>query len=177
MSSDWKKSRRELKLPCDVAGPDDGIDPKLLFHSSSRKKGDRGVRRLCSQVRESLTYAFAGSCRDEVLLSLYVEYVEPAPDASRLAVTVRVPDGPAGTRAAAGAQPARQASATRQNAAARPRSGAGRSDADGRTASCWPARRPSAHPATGAGDRSATTRDRGERGPVGRPPAPTARHA
>jgi ribosome-binding factor A len=83
--------RRESSLPCDAVGPDDGIDPRLLFHASSRKKGDRGVRRLCSQVREALTFAFAGSCRDEVLLSLYVEDVEPAPDATRLAVTVRVP--------------------------------------------------------------------------------------
>jgi len=91
MSSNWKRVRRELRLPCDAVGPDDGIDPKLLFHSSSRKRGDRGVRRLCSQVREALTFAFAGACRDEVLLSLYVEDVEPAPDASRLAVTVRVP--------------------------------------------------------------------------------------
>jgi ribosome-binding factor A len=91
MSSKGKRVRRDLSLPCDAVGEDDGIDPKLLFRPSSRRSGDRGVRRLCSQVREALTFAFAGSCRDEVLLSLYVEDVEPAPDATRLAVTVRVP--------------------------------------------------------------------------------------
>src|SRR5690242_6929202 len=92
MSSYWKKKpRADRSLPCSAVGPDDGIDPKLLFHSTSRKKGDRGVRRLCSQVREALTFALAGSCRDETLQSLYVEDVDPAPDATRLAVTVRVP--------------------------------------------------------------------------------------
>jgi ribosome-binding factor A len=92
MSSNWKRVRRDSPLPCDAVGEDDGIDPKLLFRPSSRRRSDRGVRRLCSQVREALTFAFAGSCRDETLLSLYVEDVEPAPDATRLAVTVRVPD-------------------------------------------------------------------------------------
>src|SRR5262245_23720532 len=92
MSSNWKRVRRDVSSPCDAVGADDGIDPKLLFRPSSRKRGDSGVRRLCSQVREALTFAFAGSCRDEVLLSLFVEDVEPAPDASRLAVTVRAPE-------------------------------------------------------------------------------------
>jgi ribosome-binding factor A len=78
-------------LPCDSLGPDDLIDPKLLFRPESRRHDDRHVRRLCSQVREALTYALAG-CRDEILQSLYVETVEPAPDATRLAAVVRVGD-------------------------------------------------------------------------------------
>jgi ribosome-binding factor A len=43
------------------------------------------VRRLCSQVREALTYALA-DCADPVLQSLFVAGVMPAPDATRLAV-------------------------------------------------------------------------------------------
>lgn len=91
MSFNRKARRAGSSPPCDAAGPDDGIDPKLLFHAPSRRRDDRGVRRLCSQVRETLTYALA-ECRDEVLQSLYVSEVEPAPDATRLAVTVCVGD-------------------------------------------------------------------------------------
>ena len=92
MSPKWKRCRRDSPLPCDVVGPDDLIDPKLLFRPSPHRRGDRGARRLCSQVRESLTFALAGSCRDDVLQSLYVADVEPAPDAARLAVTLVVSD-------------------------------------------------------------------------------------
>ena len=103
MSPNWKKrfrpfrdsvrrgDSRDPSRPSDAVGPDDGIDPKLLFHASPRRRDDRAVRRLCSQVRETLTYALAGSCRDETLQSLYVSDVEPAPDATRLAVTVVAP--------------------------------------------------------------------------------------
>lgn len=92
MSSNWKRVRRDLKLPCDAVGPDDGIDPKLLFRTSPHRRDDRGARRLASQVRETLTFALAGSCRDEVLLSLYVSDVAPAPDTTRFAVTLVAPD-------------------------------------------------------------------------------------
>lgn len=92
MSPKWKRERRESPLPCDAVGPDDLIDPKLLFRPSPHRRDDRGARRLCSQVREALTYSLAGSCRDDVLQSLYVAGVEPAPDATRLAVTLVVSD-------------------------------------------------------------------------------------
>lgn len=92
MSPNWKRARRPSPPPCDAVGPDDLIDPKLLFRPSPHRRDDRGARRLCSQVRETLTYALAGSCRDEVLQSLHVSDVEPAPDATRLAVTLVVPD-------------------------------------------------------------------------------------
>ena len=84
-----KRGRRPTP-PSDVAaesGPDDGIDPKLLFRAPPRRD-DRHVRRLCSQVRESLSFALAGACSDDVLQSLWVVGVDPAPDATRLQVTV-----------------------------------------------------------------------------------------
>lgn len=99
MPKKWKPARRDASLPCDAVGPDDLIDPKLLFRPSPHRRDDRGARRLCSQVRDALTYALAGSCRDEVLQSLHVADVEPAPDASRLAVTLVAAD-PAQTGAA-----------------------------------------------------------------------------
>lgn len=92
MSKRLKRERRDAPLPCDAVGPDDLIDPKLLFRPSPQRRDDRSVRRLCSQVREALTYALAGTCRDDVLQSLYVSDVEPAPDVSRLAVTLIASD-------------------------------------------------------------------------------------
>jgi ribosome-binding factor A len=92
MSPKRKRERRDSPLPCGAVGADDLIDPKLLLRSSPHRRDDRGARRLCSQVREALTYALAGSCRDDVLQSLYVAEVEPAPDATRLAVTLVVAD-------------------------------------------------------------------------------------
>jgi ribosome-binding factor A len=79
--------KRHQGPPCDSSGPDDGIDPRFLFHPDARRRDDRGVLRLCSQVRDALTYALA-DCRDAVLQSLRVDAVEPAPDATRLAVTL-----------------------------------------------------------------------------------------
>ncbi len=87
--SKHRKRRPEGPLPCDVPGPDDGIDPKVLFRPESRRRDDRSVRRLCSQVREALTYALA-DCHDDLLQSLFVADVTPAPDATRLAVRLEL---------------------------------------------------------------------------------------
>jgi len=55
-------------------------DPKKLW--------DAKTMRLCRQVEETLSLALAGECGDEVLSDLVVESVVPAPDPSRLLVTV-----------------------------------------------------------------------------------------
>ena len=49
---------------------------------------------LCSQVRRALELTLAGDVRDEVLMDLAVERVEPAPDDRRLRVLL-VPSGAA----------------------------------------------------------------------------------
>ena len=82
-----KSKKRHQGPPCESRGPDDGIDPKLLFHPDARRRDDRGVLRLCSQARDALTYALA-DCRDASRQSLRVDDVQPAPDATRLAVTL-----------------------------------------------------------------------------------------
>jgi ribosome-binding factor A len=87
MSSNSKK--RSLGRPSDLLGPDDGIDPKLLFRPT-RRRDDRGARRLCAQVHDLLILALADR-RDAILQSLLVTSVEPAPDATRLAVRVQPP--------------------------------------------------------------------------------------
>src|SRR5262249_55845933 len=54
----------------------------------------RKSRQLCGQVAEALDAILAGDCGDTVLQNLQVVRVDPAPDTSRLLVTVRVSAGP-----------------------------------------------------------------------------------
>ena len=54
------------------------------------RKNDWKDRRLCRQVLEALQTGLGGHCGDAVLQSLWVSSVDPAPDASRLAVTVEL---------------------------------------------------------------------------------------
>lgn len=66
------------------------------FESASRKgsrpserRGDmRKAHQLCAQVREVISFALAEQCEDQLLERLSVVAVSPAPDASRLMVTV-----------------------------------------------------------------------------------------
>lgn len=65
-----------------------GVDPALFFtpiHESGR--GDRKVQQICKEVERTLGYAL-GSCGDPLLGELTVMAVEPAPDASRLLVSL-----------------------------------------------------------------------------------------
>lgn len=56
---------------------------------ASRTGGpDRKTLQLCEQVRQTLEYVLTGELDDDRLRMLYVAKVEPAPDASRLLVTV-----------------------------------------------------------------------------------------
>jgi ribosome-binding factor A len=73
---------------CSELGPDDGIDPRDLLREAARKKGGRKTLQLCGQVAEALNYALAAVCNDDVLRELSVVAVQPAPDESRLLVTV-----------------------------------------------------------------------------------------
>ena len=54
----------------------------------TRRKGDRKVRQLCSQVAETLSQVLSGECGDELLQSLLVVSVDPGRDAAQLVVTV-----------------------------------------------------------------------------------------
>ncbi|HXE52088.1 MAG TPA: hypothetical protein VN541_03695 [Tepidisphaeraceae bacterium] len=49
-------------------------------------KQQRKLRQLCRQVHRALMYAVPGDMADPMLQDLFVEAVEPAPDASRLMV-------------------------------------------------------------------------------------------
>jgi ribosome-binding factor A len=53
-----------------------------------RGNADRKTLQLCSQVADTLNYVLSGECDDELLQSLQVMSVVPAPNASQLLVTV-----------------------------------------------------------------------------------------
>ena len=73
---------------CGKLGEDDNLDPREFF--DRRQRGNRGSRKalqLCRQVQRALSYAL-GETGDDMLLELYVESVEPAPNDKRMMVTV-----------------------------------------------------------------------------------------
>ena len=55
---------------------------------SGPRRPDRKTLQLCEQVRQTLEYVLTGELDDDLLRTLYVAKVEPAPDAGRLLVTV-----------------------------------------------------------------------------------------
>ncbi len=65
------------------------LDAEALFRPADAKV-ERKTRQLCREVERTLSCAL-GDCRDALLRELVVVGVEPAPDASRLAVRVLLP--------------------------------------------------------------------------------------
>ena len=49
---------------------------------------DRKTLQLCGQIADTLNYVLTGELDDDLLRNLYVQSVRPAPDASRLLVSV-----------------------------------------------------------------------------------------
>ncbi len=94
MKSD-KRLREMLREHCAEVGDDNVHNPR-----DDRKDGGSGLkesrkaRQLCRQVAETLDWVFSGDAPDDLLRSLRVASVEPAPYSSRLLVTV-VADIPA----------------------------------------------------------------------------------
>jgi ribosome-binding factor A len=81
-------SRRfEYKPPadlCDHWSSDDGIDPRLASKRPQGRVSNRKTLQLCRQVERIL----GGLLEGEILRDLLVHSVIPAPDSSRLLVTV-----------------------------------------------------------------------------------------
>jgi ribosome-binding factor A len=82
-------SRRfESKPPaglCTEVLVDDGADPRFDVKHPQGKVSNRKALQLCRQVERTLTVALEG----ELLRDLTVEAVVPAPDSSRLLITLR----------------------------------------------------------------------------------------
>ena len=71
----------------------DSTDPDLFFGTSRNKQSSRKDDQLCSQVQLALSEALAADFGDELLNSLWVVDVVPAPTAARLLVWVAAPRG------------------------------------------------------------------------------------
>ena len=85
-----KRMRDEMLAHCGEIHDDDGVDPRDFFKSNTyRDKKDYKATQLCKQVAETLSLVLTGEFDDELLHSLHVVSVDPAPDASQLAVTLR----------------------------------------------------------------------------------------
>ncbi|HEX8199718.1 MAG TPA: ribosome-binding factor A [Isosphaeraceae bacterium] len=91
-----RASRRTIRALCAEVHPDDGVDPRPRTRKAGARRPvpaasrpDRKTLQLCRQVAETLGDVLAGQCDDEVLQGLVVVGVAPAPNASRLMVTVR----------------------------------------------------------------------------------------
>ena len=97
-----RPSRRKMQATCGEIGPDDGVDPRELAKArmnqhkalrpgppSGEREPGRKARQLSRQVGETLDSVLAGESGDEILRCLRVVSVVPAPDASRLLVTLR----------------------------------------------------------------------------------------
>ena len=74
---------------CGQPGADDGLDPREFFKPARKQRDSRKDWQVCRQVFETLNYVLSGESHDDVLRSLLVGEVVPAPDATRLLVTVQ----------------------------------------------------------------------------------------
>ncbi len=83
------RTRRRNDLPpCGELRPDDGIDPRTLFRREERSWSRTRDRRLCGQVAEALSLALGELAGNAWTDGLSIVSVEPAPDSSRLKVSV-----------------------------------------------------------------------------------------
>jgi ribosome-binding factor A len=83
-----KPLRRLLRSLCAEVHDEDGVDPRQTPRDQGRKKSLRKSHQLCRQVFETLSDVLAGQNGDDRLRSLHVVSVVPAPDVSRLLVTL-----------------------------------------------------------------------------------------
>jgi ribosome-binding factor A len=86
-------STRVLRSLCGQIGPGDGADPRLDRGEVHATKAARKASQLCAQVAEALSFALAATSGDDAVAGLTVVAVEPAPDTTRLRVTVAPPPG------------------------------------------------------------------------------------
>ena len=85
-----KRTRERMLACCGQIHEDDGVDPREFFRTTrTHNKENRKARQLCRQVAETLALVLSGENADELLGSLCVESVAPAPDSSRLLVMLR----------------------------------------------------------------------------------------
>lgn len=84
-----KPSRKALESMCGETSSEDGLDPREYFKPTRQKRDRRKDWQLCRQVFETLNYVLSGDSHDDVLRALLVCEVTPAPDATRVLVSVQ----------------------------------------------------------------------------------------
>jgi len=84
-----RRTREQMLALCGEIHDDDGVDPQEFFKVGRvHKKEDHKAKQLCRQVAETLDQVLSGETGDDVMRGLRVSDVVPAPDSSRLLVTL-----------------------------------------------------------------------------------------
>lgn len=83
-----KSQREQLLALCGQLHEDDAVDPRKYFRKKNRRQNSSALR-LCKQVAETLSLVLSGEFADDVLHSLDVYAVQPAPHTRRLLVIVK----------------------------------------------------------------------------------------
>jgi ribosome-binding factor A len=84
-----RRSAKKLRPLCAQTSEEDGLDPREFFREGKQaRRPNRKALQLCGQVANLLNQIFSGECGDDLLRSLNVISVAPAPDASQLLVLV-----------------------------------------------------------------------------------------
>ena len=86
MSSKNRSSEPLTPFPFEADDEADSTDS--LRKRGTHRQDNRKARQLCRQVAETLDLVLSGDCRDDLIRSLHVMSVEPAPNSSRLLVLV-----------------------------------------------------------------------------------------
>lgn len=90
-----KRTRAQILTHCGEIHEDDGVDPREYFKAGRiHKKEDHKAKQLCRQVAETLDQVLSGETSDDVLRGLRVATVVPAPNSSRLLVTLHLDCAP-----------------------------------------------------------------------------------
>lgn len=82
-----EKRPEDLSALCGQLRDDDNIDPRRYFREKISKKNRKALQ-VSRQVFETLAYVLS-SAPDETLQQLTVVAVTPAPDSSRMLVSIR----------------------------------------------------------------------------------------
>jgi len=85
-----KQWLKEVASLCAEIGPEDGVDPRQVFHQTTRKQSHRKTYQVCKQAEKTLNLVLASESVDPLLRELVVRTVEPAPDSAHLLVIVEV---------------------------------------------------------------------------------------
>lgn len=84
-----RRTRQQMLMHCGELHEDDGVDPREFFKEQNNPtKRDRKALQLCRQVEETMHQILTGEIRDDDLGTLHVVSVVPAPDSSRLLITL-----------------------------------------------------------------------------------------